>query len=142
MSPWPSGLRHSVNFVRSNPPRQWLFEGSYLQLSFTAWHSLFDKVVHPLVSHITQLLKEDTSSNHKYDYIVMVGGLSSSGYVQSSIHEHFGPSSKFQLDIIIPKQPLLSVVHGAVLWAKHLSYIRYRRVPYTYGLTWSMNLKK
>ncbi len=107
--------------------RQWLCSQGYFQLDDSIVQSLFDKVVQPLVATLTKLLTEDETSNHiKYDYLVMGGDFSSSGYVQFAIHKAFGESSPFGLSIITPARPSLLVVHGAALIAQKPIFISHR----------------
>ncbi len=70
----------------------------------------------------------------KYDYLVLVGGNSMSGYVRSVLYEKFGPYSEYGINIYLPPKPILNVVEGAVLWPKHRGFIKYRRMPVTYGI--------
>ncbi len=88
-----------------------------LLLSYKMWEHLFDsKVVEPLCDHLYNCLRE---MKRDFKYFFLVGGLSASGYVQTVMREKFGRDSEFGLEIIIPKDPLLSVVKGAVLFAKN-----------------------
>eukprot|EP00483_Globobulimina_turgida_P003392 UN03398 len=66
-------------------------------------------------------------------YLCLVGGLSTSPYFQKQMKHQFGTKSKYQLSVIIPQRPILSVVEGAAYFAITQNYIKARILRYTYG---------
>ena len=108
-------------------------EDEYLRLHYRVWKELlFDKIVEPILSHIEFLLN-DTIMADRCDYICLVGGLGSSGYLQHRIISQFGIKSRYGLNIIIPKRPILSVVDGAARFGLQPDYIQARTLAKTYG---------
>ncbi len=99
----------------------------YLRMTHHVWFSMFNKVLDPIISHVSSLMKD----YGPFDHLVMVGGMSESPYVQMKIKEAFLKNSK--LSLFIPRRPILAVVRGAVLLAKNPNYIYSRRMRKTYG---------
>jgi len=94
---------------------------------------LFDPIINPIIDHCKYLLTHTLMKN-KTNYLCLVGGLSESKYFQARIKEAFGDGSPFQLPIIIPKRPILSVVDGAARFGLIVDYIVERVLAKTYGL--------
>ena len=63
----------------------------------------------------------------------LVGGLSCNEYFRSQMIEEFGPRSRYNLNVIHPPRPMLSVVEGAALLGVTKNYIQARVLSKTYG---------
>eukprot|EP00486_Rosalina_sp_Unknown_P003625 CAMPEP_0201572660 /NCGR_PEP_ID=MMETSP0190_2-20130828/16078_1 /ASSEMBLY_ACC=CAM_ASM_000263 /TAXON_ID=37353 /ORGANISM="Rosalina sp." /LENGTH=122 /DNA_ID=CAMNT_0047998729 /DNA_START=50 /DNA_END=414 /DNA_ORIENTATION=+ len=84
----------------------------YLTIYYDVWKVMFNHVVDPTINHMKKLLQEPKLMR-KCKYICLAGGLSTSPYFQHRMREEFGPKSKYNMTLIIPKRPILSVVEGA-----------------------------
>ena len=93
---------------------------------------MFDYVINPTIEHIQKLLNEPKLMR-KCEYICLAGGLSSSPYFQHRMRQQFGPTSRYNLKLIIPQRPILSVVEGAAYFGITPNYIKARVLRYTYG---------
>ena len=97
---------------------------------------MFDAMINRIVNHIYRLLNMDVLAD-KCKYLCLVGGFSSSLYLQERIKRHFGIDSKYGLNVIIPDRPMLSVVIGAAHFGinnREFAHIKARRLKYTYGI--------
>ena len=92
----------------------------------------------PILVEIEKLLENLRMRDCKY--LCLVGGLSSSPYVQKRIKEQLGINTKYGLEIITQKQPTLTVVEGAAYFGITKNYIRARILSKTYGVRVNMNL--
>lgn len=108
-------------------------EDQMLQIDNRLWYSMFDHVVDPIRDHIKNLLTK-SELNKKCKYLCLVGGLSCSPYFQCMMESHFGPTSKYNLQIIKPHKPILSVIAGAAYFGITDNFIRARRLKHTYGV--------
>merc|ERR1719474_244039 len=105
-----------------------------LELDNVLWTNMFDHVLDPTISHIKSLLKEPKLMQN-CKYLCLVGGLSTSPYFQNRMISEFGLQSKYRLNMIIPKRPILAVVRGAAYMGVTDNYIKARVLRYTYGET-------
>ncbi|MFK0141336.1 Hsp70 family protein [Streptomyces murinus] len=94
-------------------------------------HALFDKVVPGTLELIETQLREMEATRTKEsgtDVILLVGGFSSSPYLQQAVKERFGARAR----VLVPPNPDIAVLFGAV----HFCYepqTRARRSRFTYG---------
>lgn len=116
-------------------------ENDVLWMSTEIWSKhLFDRIIDPMIEHVQDLIVEvddvvgKDGTKKKVTYLCIAGGLSSSKYFQHRIHTAFGVDSDYGLSIRIPRRPILSVIDGALKLGLKPSYIRRRRVKYTYGI--------
>ena len=72
---------------------------------------------------------------------VIVGGLSQSAYFQQRMNHEFGIKSRYRLNVIIPKRPILSVIEGAAYFGITAHYIKARVLQYSYGWIGSTSLE-
>ena len=115
-------------------PGKWRLNDDKLELDYAIWKQLFDEVVDQIIDHCKNLLKMETLKNKQCKYICLVGGFSSSKYLQSRIMYELGIKSDYRLIVIVPKRPSLSVVDGAVRLGLKPDYIASRIVRKTYGI--------
>ena len=96
---------------------------------------LYDPFINPVINHVQKLLARDSMQNCSYIY--MVGGYSKTEYFQSRIKSTFGLKTEYKIDVIIPPNPLLSVVDGAarmgLLGNINRQYVKIRVLSKTYG---------
>jgi len=114
---------------------------AYLYFSAEIWKKyLFDKVIDPMINHVTDLIakvkeiKDKSGQKKPLVYLCIAGGLASSRYFQNRIHSAFGKGSQYDLSIRIPRRPILSVIDGALRLGLRPNYIKTRKVKYTYGI--------
>ncbi|XQE80444.1 Hsp70 family protein [Streptomyces microflavus] len=94
-------------------------------------HALFDTVVPGTLDLIEAQLREMDAfrgENTSPDLILLVGGFSSSPYLQQAVKERFGDRAT----VLVPPNPDIAVLYGAV----HFCYdpqTRARRSRFTYG---------
>ncbi len=101
-----------------------------LKITHHVWFTMFNNVVHPIISHVSSLMKTHGS----FDYLILVGGMTESHYVRMKIEKEFSLDNETSLvSLFIPIRPILAVVRGAVLLAKNPNYIYSRRMRKTYG---------
>ena len=84
----------------------------------------------PAVTGILSLLTKHLQALHEpVEVIYLVGGFGGCPYLYSRIKKEFGG----QCRIIVPPNPEIAVVEGAVLFHSHPSFIQARRADATYG---------
>jgi len=88
--------------------------------------SLFSKTIEKLVSVITGILQRETARS--ISVILLVGGFSESKLVQHDIEKAF-PNKR----IIIPKDPTVAVLKGAVLFGHRPDVVTTRVTTCSYG---------
>ena len=96
---------------------------------------LFDPLINKVTDCVKDLLSKDIIKDCSYIYLV--GGYSKTPYFQNIIIETFGLNSKYNIDVVIPSKPLLSVVDGAARMGllKNIKreYVKIRILSKTYG---------
>ena len=111
-------------------------DDGYLRMNCLIWKNyLYDPLINKVIDHVKELLSKECMKT--CDYIYLVGGFSKTPYFNSKICEAFGSNSKYIIDIIIPSQPLFSVVDGAarmgLLNNNKREYVQVRILAKTYG---------
>ncbi|XP_060608535.1 heat shock 70 kDa protein 12A-like [Ruditapes philippinarum] len=81
-----------------------------------------------LVNHVENMLRKPELRNVKN--IMMVGGFSESEIMRDAV-KHAFPTK----NIIVPEQPGLAVVKGAVMYGHNTDSISSRQLPFTYGVS-------
>ncbi|KAH3735128.1 heat shock 70 kDa protein 12A-like [Dreissena polymorpha] len=100
--------------------------GDKFRLDVSIFRSFFKKSVDNIVLHLKQLLHEiDTTS---IETILMVGGYSESPFLIETIEKKFP-----RMTVIIPKDPGIAVLKGAVIFGHCPTSITKRVSKYTYG---------
>eukprot|EP01084_Bolivina_argentea_P255736 430269_1 len=108
------------------------FENNRLLISTKIWKHLFNKVIDPVIDEIKGLL--DTM-NKAVNHLIITGGLSKSKYYQHRINEAFGQNTKYNLLIQNLKNPILSVLNGALkLGMQPNAMCTVKRLKYMYGI--------
>ena len=107
-------------------------EDMFLEIDKSVWIFMFDQVINPIIHHIDKLLNKVEMKGCKY--LCIVGGLSCSTYFESRLNSEFGQLSKYQLMLIVPQRPILTVVSGAAYLGITDNYIESRQLNKTYGL--------
>jgi hypothetical protein len=98
-------------------------------------HEMFRPIVNDIIRQVGCLLK--TKQTYEIKNIIMVGGLSESEYVQKSIQTAFP-----DINVMIPEDPELAVMKGAVLFGFNPSVITARVAMLTYGTNSFIPFKK
>ncbi|CAH1263359.1 HSPA12A [Branchiostoma lanceolatum] len=107
--------------------------GDYLCLKGGIMRDMFDPVVSSIVEHIGDLLRKPKLQDVRYFFLV--GGFSGSLVLQKAIRD------KFQNDyrILVPAEPDMAIVKGAVMFGKTPKIIQRRISARTYGVRVNMN---
>ncbi|KAK3600520.1 hypothetical protein CHS0354_028720 [Potamilus streckersoni] len=100
--------------------------GNKLKIESSLMAELFSDSVNNIVRHLNDLLFNSHLSDIKT--ILMVGGLAESPCVQHNVRKIFP-----QMNIIVPAEPSLAVLKGAVLFGHRPKSIVERVSRYTYG---------
>ena len=95
--------------------------------------SLFDKSVDATMTHVTQHLAEmrTISGVTGGEIIVLVGGFAESPYLRATFTERMAGES---VRVVIPEQPSVAVLAGAVHFAYDPSVFLSWRAPFTLGI--------
>lgn len=90
------------------------------------------EIFKPSVTSLVQLIQEIIAQEHvkKISDIIMVGGYSQSRIISKTIKDLFEHKN---VNVIIPNDPDLAVLQGAVMYRYWPEVVRTRRSPYTYG---------
>lgn len=97
--------------------------------------SLYDESCNKIVAHIQQLFKQPLVKD--VPTIVLVGGFAESSILQSAIREAFKDKK-----VIIPKEPELAVVKGAIMYGYNTKKISARVCKLTYGVKTTLRFDK
>ena len=111
-------------------------DDDYLRIDCLIWKKyLYDPLIHKVIDHVKMLLTKDIMKDCSYIYLV--GGYSKTPYFRSNIMKSFGLNSQYNIDVISPERPLLSVVDGAsrmgLLKNNKREYVQVRILSKTYG---------
>lgn len=90
------------------------------------------EIFKPSVTSLVHLIHEIIAQEHvkKISDIIMVGGYSQSRIISKTIKDLFEHKS---VNVIIPNDPDLAVLQGAVMYRYWPEVVHTRRSPYTYG---------
>ena len=106
-------------------------EHDTIRLNHERFRQFFQTSTENIISHVQQLIDNDELKD--VSTIVLVGGYAESKFLQDFIKSKF--SSK---TVIIPNQPGLAVLKGAVIFGHDPSIIAERICRYTYGIGCSL----
>ena len=104
-----------------------------LSISQKSMSSLFSHAVTKIEECVRKLLQKPELREVKY--MLMVGGFSQSPYLREAMQRSFSKNVK----ILIPQDPALAVMKGAVLFGKNPDSIRCRMAKKTYGVSTVVN---
>lgn len=110
-----------------------LKNGEYLALSSRMMKKLFEPTVELIKDHLKNLLQQPKLS--KVKIMLLVGGFADSALLQQGIKSAFSGRIK----VLVPNNPSIAVVQGAVLFGKKPGKITERVVTTTYGASCSRN---
>eukprot|EP01084_Bolivina_argentea_P186546 321527_1 len=107
-------------------------DADQFKMNYKIWKQyLFDLLMEPIIKQCKKLLSHEKMKNCKY--LCIVGGFGAIAYFQKRVKATFGKKSKYKLDVIIPKRPMLSVLDGAARMAMKKDYVKERVLAKTYG---------
>ena len=100
-------------------------------LAFTApiMRKMIDPVVNDISRHLDDLLKR--RELERVNYLFVVGGFANSVILQDRLKSQFA----HRVQVIVPRDPIIAVLYGAVLFGHNLRAIAERRSSYTYGVS-------
>lgn len=100
--------------------------GDKLRMESGILREMFGSIADDIIRQVNCLLTN--KRNFEVKHIVMVGGLSESEFIQKSVQNAF-PA----INVMIPEDPELAVMKGAVLFGYNPSIISARVARFTYG---------
>ena len=109
--------------------------GDKLRIHAKQFRSFFAGAIDDILRHVEELVEVIPGP---LKIILLVGGFSESPILQKAIKDRFG--ERFR--IIIPIDPSLCVMKGAVLYGFNPSSVAYRRCRYTYGVETSLRFRE
>ncbi|KAI8489716.1 hypothetical protein Bbelb_326220 [Branchiostoma belcheri] len=107
--------------------------GDYLCLKGGIMREMFEPAVRSIIEHIGSLLRKPQLRDVKYFFLV--GGFSGSQILQKAIRDRF----KNDYRILVPNEPNMAVVKGAVMYGKTPKIIQRRISARTYGVQTNRN---
>lgn len=102
-------------------------KGDKLHISPETMKQFFDTQVKEIIQHIQALLKKSIGIS----LILLVGGSAESEYIQSELRKTISKDSSARL--VIPPEPNLAVLKGAVIFGHCPTIITSRILRFTYG---------
>jgi ribulose kinase len=81
------------------------------------------------LSGITKFIESVLKHGYNTDTIIFVGGLAESPYLIGMLRKHF-----CDYKVLVPEDPSLAVLHGAVMFGLHPTKIKSRKCKYTCGI--------
>ena len=111
-------------FVWNKRQKCFVLDGNLLRIHNDIWvKEFFDKVVDEMMNALKACVSH---KNMKFcQYVYVNGGFGENQYLQKRLNEEYNDFTKYKLDVIIAKNPMLSVLNGAMMCAKEES-IRYK----------------
>lgn len=110
-----------------NPDVKWSSQGM-LRLGPAAMHQLFVPVLNKIIQHVKEMLAKPDLAG--ISFLFLVGGFAESALLQSEMRSAFGD----RVRVIIPQDPGLAILKGAVMFGLDPTVIRVRRSALTYGV--------
>ena len=114
-----------------NKDIRWSSQGM-LRLAPGAMQELFEPVVRKAINHVSDMLAKPDLAGVRF--LFLVGGFAESPLLQSEIRRTFGSGSERGVRVIIPQDPGLAILKGAVLFGLDPTVVRVRRSALTYGV--------
>ncbi|XP_045179901.2 heat shock 70 kDa protein 12B-like [Mercenaria mercenaria] len=121
-----SGLTLKQSIERSCYKKNIVVSGDKMRIDFELFRGFFDISVKETTKHVSTILKHPDVSDCKT--ILMVGGFSDSIILQDEMLKAFP-----DISIVIPPEPELSIIKGAVIFGHDPSVIAERKLKFTYG---------
>ena len=106
-----------------------LHRGGTLMFKAPTMRKLIDPVIDRIVEHIDELLKLGELETVRS--LIVVGGFANSVILQEALKSRFADRVK----VVVPKDPSVAVLYGAVLFGHNMRAIAERRSAYTYGVS-------
>lgn len=103
------------------------FKRDKIHIDAAVFKQFFNDSIHNTITHIAEIVGENDFCT--IETILLVGGFAESEIVQESIKAVFSEKS-----IIIPNEPGLVILKGAVLFGHNPKVVRSRVSKYTYGI--------
>ncbi|XP_033742695.1 heat shock 70 kDa protein 12A-like isoform X2 [Pecten maximus] len=105
------------------------FKQDKLRMDKAIFEKFFEESITNVVSKVEKLLRENPQL-HNLDTILVVGGYAESPLMQQAIKDKFAGKYK----IVIPSDPNLAILKGAVMYGFELDAVKSRVCKYTYGI--------
>jgi molecular chaperone DnaK (HSP70) len=105
--------------------------GDNLHIDTDIMESFYNVVAEQITSHLVKILYSGTSNDIKT--LVLVGGFANSIIIQNVIQKKFP-----DITILMPTDPELSVMQGAVLYGYESTPILHMKAKYSYGIAIAM----
>lgn len=111
------------------------FRRDKISFDSEVFKELFRECRESIIQHIKQVLQTRSALN--VSALIMVGGFSESNIITDAVREEFK-----DLKVIVPEEPGLSVVKGAVLYGHNPLTIAGRVCKFTYGVAVNVPFEK
>ncbi|WP_214108262.1 Hsp70 family protein [Acrocarpospora catenulata] len=107
-----------------------------ITISAAEVEALFDHVVDGIVQKIREQLTEigRLGNGQLPETLVLVGGFARAGWLRARLHREFSDRHR----ILVPQNPALAILEGAVHYAYRPEVLLSRRSRYTYGFALAM----
>ncbi|KAL3866104.1 hypothetical protein ACJMK2_043437 [Sinanodonta woodiana] len=112
-------LQETVNETEYSDKIQ--FVGDKVLVDPKIFYSFFEPVAKEIVEHVKCIL--DTRQGSQVSLLLMVGGFSESKYIQKIMKSEFQSDT---MDVLIPDDPGVSVIKGAIVFAREEKLLAFR----------------
>ena len=120
---------NDYNLNHAGPGKIRLFRRRTLVFTAPIMRKLIDPVVDKIVEHLHVLLKVRELEGVRSLFVV--GGFARSAILQDRLNREFSR----RVQVVVPKDPIVAVLHGAVLFGHDQQVIAERLSAYTYGVS-------
>eukprot|EP01084_Bolivina_argentea_P161208 280667_1 len=97
------------------------FVDECLEIDVCIWKKMFDSMIIEIIKDISEILQLSELNGCSYKYLCLTGGFVSSKYFQFKMEQEFGLNSKYKLQLIIVKKPIIA--EGAV-YMSNINFIK------------------
>ena len=128
------------DIIKAHGDQELSFSNGYLKIKHNRAMELFEQTVSEVIGHISELTSDvrfktpsfilpDNARFKGPRYIILVGGFGECKFLQDAFRAVFSETRK----VVIPFEPQLTILKGAVLFGHNPLLIRSRIARYTYG---------
>ncbi|XP_022296917.2 heat shock 70 kDa protein 12A-like [Crassostrea virginica] len=105
-------------------------KGKKLRVDKDVVESFFRKCLENTINHIENILEKPAAIGS--EYIILVGGLAESEFMKTEIRKRF---ETLPMTVLVPDEPWLAVIRGAVMFGHRPSVVQSRIAQFTYGIS-------
>ncbi|KAK3099872.1 hypothetical protein FSP39_011017 [Pinctada imbricata] len=115
-----------AHFQTVKGDRNLLLKGNRLRVDFKTVYGFFQPSLKAIVNDTDRVLQHKDCKD--ITKIILVGGFAESKIVSACIKKHYD-----NMTVVIPQDPGLAVLKGAVIYRHWPEVVSYRKCPHTYG---------